>query len=390
MIGFIYKIGIALYETILPLIALFRKDARLLVNGRKESAASLERWERGDDASLVWIHVASKGEYEQVKPLISLIKEWQPQRKMALTFYSPSGYNTTWDKEVDWQGYFPGDKPSKVKVFLDRMRPDMAIFCKNEWWWNTLGILEKRSIPIHYVSSTVREDHYFIKSPLSFFQNTLNAVISYGVVDQKSLETMTAKYPSLNVYRSGDMRVARVTDLSKNSEKTGLSEVLQGKMVIIYGSVWQSDLPVMRKLIEKYPESTHVVFPHMLDESSINIFEKELSNHDNILIIKEAGKLAQSYRYGQLAYIGGGYGDGVHNVLEAAIYKIPVVTGPRNRKSSEAQELKKLGCLYDEGIDGSFEDFINSFETNKQKLDTFLDRHINATIVTYNHIFGDQ
>jgi len=397
----IYTLGIWLYGKLILVASLWNKDARVWRQGRKRNLDSLKIFRQKNEGELVWIHCASHGEYEQGLPLIQMIKRKQPSVSIALTFFSPSGYNAVREKApVDWIGYIPLDVKSTIGSFLTVLKPSKAIFVKNEWWWNSLSCLIHHNIPVHFVSSTVRTDHYFVKYKLSFIMAILRSVDSYGVIDSTSAGAIKTIINPSKVYTSGDMRVDRVQSIANNYEDKNSNLTLD--KVIIYGSVWKEDIPSIRLLMQEYADHIHILFPHKIDDKHVSDLKQVLHGStitfDLAEITKKGayifpvmGKLSSTYRHADIAYIGGGHGVGIHNTLEAAVYGIPLFSGPNIEKSKEALELQSLGLLHlIAGTELPTELPMLNLKKIKSASSKYFDRSKGGTAVTYNYIFGDQ
>ena len=398
----IYNILLTIYGVLLRVAAMWNSKARAILQGRKHSISSLALWRASHKGPVIWVHCASHGEYEQVAPLLALIKQRQPAQLLVLTFYSPSGYTAVQGKTVaDWVGYLPGDTKKATSEFLDLLRPKLAIWVKNEWWWQVLSQLSTRDVPIHSVAATFRPDQYFVRYPVRFMKQVLQSITSLGVVDDASCEVLADLLPNANCYRSGDIRADRVAALAMaDMPQHPICEKLQKQSnIVIYGSAWLSDAPALALLRQQYPDYIHVIFPHDLTDDNIAAMQEKfqcvLLQEESALaagvcyIAPVMGLLAYVYRCADYCYVGGGYGGGVHNVLEAAVYKKPVFVGPRYHKSKECAVLLDSGGLWDvkslQSREGSWPSDMEAKALTAAN--DFFSSHIGAADRTYVHIF---
>lgn len=398
----LYQILIKSYGLIISLSSLWNPSAKAWKNGRANNINSLIRWRSQLSDEVFWMHVASHGEFEQGIQLIKKIKIEKPHYKIALTFFSPSGFNAVRNHtDIDWIGYIPLDTRSQMTNFIDILNPSIAVFVKNEWWWNCLDILAKRKIPFHNISSTIRKNHYFIKYKFEFIKSIINSFESIGVVDQESLQNLKTVFPQLRSYRAGDMRVDRVAKLKEKESDNLISNLIKGRECIIYGSVWPSDLPAIKSIIEAYPKHKHLLFPHIIENGNVNKLLSKLHNAtvfnkyagQNTVIYNKMGILATSYRHASFVYIGGGYSKGIHNILEAAIYDKPILIGPNHYKSSEANILSKSKAVTSLSKNPSKNEIptydVDTLKEIQLEYKFFFEKHLGATNVIFDNIFKD-
>lgn len=362
----IYSFSIYILIFFIRLASLFNEKARQSIIGRKQWRKKLRHALQSNTNKIIWIHVSSLGEFEQAKPLITRIKSDYPQYKILLTFFSPSGYNACKNfPYADWIFYMPYDTVQNAKDFLDIVRPQFVLFIKYEFWLNFLFEIQKRknNIKCFLISSVFRKHQPFFKWYGGIFRQALKIYDTIFVQDKLSLKFLKLLGINNNVYLSGDTRVDRVVEIAKQSISIPvIEEYCKNYRVIIAGSSWYSDekilIPALVKLKEKY-NVRFIIAPHHPDKKNINklvqLLDKyhlsyskytELSNNDKIstdvLIIDTIGILNKIYRYAHIAYIGGGFNDGIHNILEPAVYGLPVLFGKKYEKFYEAVELIKL------------------------------------------------
>ena len=349
-----------------------------MIEGRKEVPKKSD----SENEDLIWIHAASLGEFEQGRPIIEQIKKDYPNKKILLSFFSPSGYNIMKDyAEVDEVCYIPFDTRKKAKQFIERKNPALVIFIKYEFWFNFLIELNLKQIPVVFVSAIFREDQFFFKKRGNWFLNKLKKVDYFFVQNDKS-KIILENNGIQNCSIAGDTRFdAVITNSNSDYQNDLINEFLLGKKSIIFGSTWEEDQALIVKLINsgKLGSKKIIIAPHEINSSkieklveTINIqvgrySKKEVSSQ--VLIIDQIGILKYLYRFCDLAYIGGGFGVGIHNTLEAIVYKVPVIFGPNFKKFDEAINMINNGIGFYISNYEEFEARIIAF----QKLDSQFD-----------------
>lgn len=377
-----YSLVIHLYAFLIELISPFHKKARLMRLGQWKTNGTLrEKIDR--NAKYIWFHASSLGEFEQGRPLIEKIKAEHPEYKILLTFFSPSGYEVRKNYGgADVVCYLPFDTPYRVKKFLDLSKPVMAIFIKYEFWDNYLSELKRRNIPVYIVSAIFRKEQLFFKWYGGMYRKVLSYFTHIFVQDDASRELLS-KYSVTNVSVFGDTRFDRVQDVYKNSKQVPMVELFvnnnrsDNQLTMVAGSSWQQDEEVYLNYFNEHPELKLIIAPHeihkdhlmhiesMLKRPSIRLSEateKDIKGK-SCLIVDSFGLLSSIYRYGDLAYIGGGFGAGIHNVLEAAVYGIPVIFGPKYHKFKEARDLLQVGGAFSITDEKSFESKMEELST---------------------------
>jgi 3-deoxy-D-manno-octulosonic-acid transferase len=314
----------------------------------------LIRQQREKDASYIWFHAASLGEFEQGRPLMERIRAKYPEYKILLTFFSPSGYEVRKNYPgADIICYLPFDKPRNVKKFLDLARPCMAFFIKYEFWKNYMDELNRRCIPVYSVSSIFRKDQVFFKWYGGRYRDVLKD-FDHLFVQNEASKRFLAKIDVTKVTVVGDTRFDRVLEIREEAKALPLVEKFKGNaFTLVAGSSWGPDEDLFIEYFNTHPEIKLIIAPHVVDENHLveivdklkrpylrysRAHEKKVGSVD-CLIIDCFGLLSSIYRYGEIAYIGGGFGAGIHNTLEAAVYGIPVVFGPKYQKFMEAIRL---------------------------------------------------
>lgn len=356
-----YSFAIRLYAWVVSLIAPFHRKARLMRAGQRQTEGILrERIDRR--ARYIWFHAASLGEFEQGRPLMERIKATHPSYKILLTFFSPSGYEVRKNyKGADVVCYLPFDTPERVNRFLDLANPAVAIFIKYEFWGNYLRALRKRGVPTYIISSIFRRDQLFFQWYGYPYRKLLTCFTHLFVQDKKSVEVL-AENGIHNVTETGDTRFDRVLDVCHEAKLLPLVErFVAGKegtekpaFVLVAGSSWPPDEAVFIPYFHAHPEMRLIIAPHEIHEEHLRGIEamlkrpsirySQVKSADDLagkdcLIIDCFGLLSSIYRYGQFAYIGGGFGVGIHNTLEAAVYGVPVFFGPNYKRFREAVDL---------------------------------------------------
>lgn len=353
----IYSLGIYIFAGCIKIASLFNKKARLLVRGHKQIFSILEE-QTDRKSTYLWFHASSLGEFEQGRPLIERIHNKHPECRILLTFFSPSGYEVRKDyKGADIVCYIPFDTPHNVRRFLNTIKIEKAFFIKYEFWPNFLRGLNKKGIEIFSVSSIFRDNQLFFKWYGKGYAKALTYFKHLFVQDRHSKDLLRSIGIS-NVSIVGDTRADRVIEVAAASKNYPIIEkFVNGDPTFIAGSSWPADEELFIPYFMTKPDWKLIIAPHEIHEEHLAEIEVRLKGRDYIrlsqaslenikgydtLIIDCFGMLSSIYRYGHIAYIGGGFGVGIHNVLEAAVFDIPVLFGPNNQRFREAQELKQL------------------------------------------------
>ncbi|MBL7889120.1 MAG: 3-deoxy-D-manno-octulosonic acid transferase [Bacteroidia bacterium] len=355
----IYNISIYLYRIAIGITSLFNKKAQLWIDGRKDIFKKLEIVFSKKQTSIIWVHCASLGEFEQGRPLIEEIKRKHPNYSILLTFFSPSGYEVRKNYQgADYIFYLPIDTPTNTDKFLDIVKPAYTFFVKYEFWFNYLNALKKRKIPTYLVSGIFRDDHHFFK-PYGKWSRKQLACFNHFFVQNKHSEELLQSIGYTNTTVTGDTRFDRVSEIAKTVKRFDLIEQFcKDHPVFIAGSTWNEDEQILAQSSIISMGYKLIIAPHEIDEKHIDsiirqfktgspetqcIRYSELTEKNDslatILIIDNIGMLSSLYQYGKLAYIGGGFGKGIHNILEAATFGLPVIFGPNYQKFTEAKEL---------------------------------------------------
>lgn len=375
-LNLLYNIGIAGYGAAIAVASAFNNKARLFREGRKgllgRMAAKVDH-----SSPIIWFHCSSVGEFEQARPLIEWYRENRKEYRILLTFFSPSGYEMRKNYPLaDWVFYMPLDTVSNARRFLDIVKPCKAVFIKYEFWYNFISELHARNIETYIVSAIFREEQVFFKPYGGLFRSMLKSFTSLFVQDLRSKELLESIGISENVIVCGDTRFDRVNQITASSREFPLIERFsRNSFTVLAGSTWGPDEEILAATIKNFSKVKLVIAPHEIHKEHIekicalfkgykvlkfSDFDKEYKEgydgkyeelarfeqqleESNVLIIDCLGILSSIYRYGKFAYIGGGFGVGIHNILEAATYGIPVVFGPKYHKFKEAKDLISRG-----------------------------------------------
>ena len=372
----IYNLAMYLLELGVKLAALFSDKPAKMVKGHRD-AYDLLKSKIDRNARYIWFHAASLGEFEQGRPLIERIRKEYPQYKILQTFFSPSGYEVRKNYDgADIVCYLPIDTPSNVKKFIDLVNPCMVFFVKYEFWQNYLNALSKRGVPVYSVSSIFRPGQIFFRWYGKSYQQVLKTFAHLFVQNEES-KLLLAEIGVKNTTVVGDTRFDRVLDICAAAKQLPLVQKFKGgALTFVAGSSWGPDEDIFIKYFNAHPEMKLIIAPHVVNDGHLKEIESKLqrscirytkATEENVeqadcLIIDCYGLLSSIYRYGEISYIGGGFGVGIHNVLEAAVYGIPVIFGPNNKKFREAQHLL--------ANKGGFE--INGYEDFEQLMNKFL------------------
>ncbi len=376
----LYNLIIHFYNFLIRLSSLFNPKAKLWIAGRKNIFERI-RQEIPDGENTAWFHCASLGEFEQGRPVIEQFKKLYPKLKIVLTFFSPSGYKIRKNyKEADYIFYLPIDTPKNVRKFITLTKPVIAIFIKYEFWFNYLNYLNKMNIPVLVISSIFRPEQRFFKWYGGWFRKMLGNISYFFVQNQQSANLL--KSINLNNFTvSGDTRFDRVYELAQKSKKFALIEKFAGGAeIFLAGSTWPPDEEIIKSLIERGINNLKFIFaPHEVHNDRINSLQNNLGNNvlrfseaneknisgAKILIIDNIGILSHLYQYAKIAYIGGGFGVGIHNILEAATFGKPVIFGPNYKKFQEARELINSGGAFSINRRDEFLDIVLQLIDNK-------------------------
>ncbi|RIJ48893.1 3-deoxy-D-manno-octulosonic acid transferase [Maribellus luteus] len=408
---FLYNLGIYFYALATRVAALFNPKAKLFVSGRKNWKQQLKS---GVDsqADYLWFHCASLGEFEQGRPVIEEVRKEFPQYKIALTFFSPSGYEIRKNYDgADLVAYLPLDTKSNVRYFLDVLQPRKAFFVKYEYWYNYIHQLKQRNIPLYIVSAIFRENQSFFKNSLwgKWYRKMLFSFEHIFIQNEKSAQLLE-KIDITNYTIAGDTRFDRVAAIAKSAKKFENVEKFKGNSpLIIAGSTWKPDEELLAAFINNSRGVKFILAPHEVAPANINRIHQLLKKKAisfskvqntaieefDVLIIDSIGILSSLYQYGNIAYIGGGFGVGIHNILEAATFKLPIIFGPNYLKFKEAVDLVEEKGAFPIDDSNSLNKALNRLLEDKNELanasgicQKYVEKNVGSTKVIIKKVFN--
>jgi len=358
-------------------VALWNKKARLWLAGRKDIFKKLKAELRNQNSQLTWMHCSSLGEFEQGRPVLEGLKLKGKNHKILLTFFSPSGYEIRKDyKGADWVFYLPMDSKKNAKKFLDIINPSLVIFVKYDYWYFYITECKKRNIPLLMISAVFRKSQPFFKWYGSLHRKMLGCFTHFFVQDDDSLLLLEPVGLINKASVAGDTRFDRVAAIAENFEPAeAIVKFCGSSPVLVAGSTWTEDDKIIKEALADIPELKLIIAPHEIHpehlqqvktifadsvfysqltthnsqltthNSRLTTHNAQLTSHDSrltthsCLIIDNIGMLSRLYRYATITYVGGGFGKGIHNTLEAAVYGKPVFFGPNYKKFREASGL---------------------------------------------------
>jgi len=380
----LYNIGTQFYFFFIRIASFFNQKARFWVNGRKNLLNNIEAI-LPENERRIWIHCASLGEFEQGRPVIERLKSLNQGIKIVLTFFSPSGFEVRKNfKGADYIFYLPQDTKTNAKKFISLINPKYVIFVKYEFWVHYINELKSREIPLYLISANFRKGQLFFRWYGGFYRSILHKITHLFVQNENSLELLI-EIGITNVTISGDTRFDRVVDIAAQTKDIPLVSLFkQNKKILIGGSTWNKDNELIVDLInsESLKDTKFIIAPHEIHEKDIEELINSIkiksiryseANENNIieamvLIIDNIGLLSSLYRYADIAYIGGGFGKGIHNTLEAATFGMPVLFGPNYKKFREAIDLVKLGAAFPVNSSKELTDIVNDLFIDQNKL----------------------
>ena len=331
----------------------------------------------------IWFHAASLGEFEQGRPLIEHIKAKYPNYKILLTFFSPSGYEVRKDYEgADIVCYLPIDTFRNARRFLNAIQPVMVFFIKYEFWYHYLSILKKRNVPTYSVSSIFRPNQIFFRWYGYEYKKVLRCFTKFFVQNQQSKDLLSSIGIN-NVEITGDTRFDRVLSIKEKAHHLPLVEqFVNHKKTFVAGSSWSPDEEIFIEYFNQHPQWKLIIAPHVVNKEHISaiknkvkgrvVLYSEINKGDietaDCLVIDCYGLLSSIYQYGDVTYVGGGFGAGIHNVLEAAVWNVPVIFGPNNHNFMEARNLIAVGGGFEINNYNEFDNLLNRFSSSSECL----------------------
>lgn len=358
----LYNLLIYCVAFLLKLAALFNPKLKLFVDGRRQSSSILKDKIKTQDR-VIWFHCSSLGEFEQGRPVIEKAKKLYPTHKIVISFFSPSGYEVRKNYELAHAVvYLPIDTNKNVKEFIELLHPEIAIFVKYEFWPNLLNQLKEKNIPTILISGIFRENQLFFKIYGGWMRHKLQIFTHFFVQDNNSKELLnTIKFDNVTI--SGDTRFDRVFEIvNQNNTLDFLENFKDNQYTLVAGSTWPDDDKLLTDYINKHASSKEkfIIAPHNINPITIKKLQKNIlvkcvlySNYQQqelktaqVFIVDTIGILTKVYSYADVAYVGGGFTNGIHNILEPATFGVPIIIGPSYQKFREAVDLVKLnGCL---------------------------------------------
>lgn len=353
-----YNLFLILFRTGIRIAAIWNTKARQWNRGRKKFPVI------PFSEKVIWVHAASLGEFEQGRPVLEALKQQYPSYKIVLSFFSPSGYEVRKNYPgADSIIYLPIDNIINAKKLISAINPSLVIWVKYEYWYYYLTELKKRNIPVILVSGIFRDSQPFFRWYGAIWQEMLHCFHHLFVQNEKSQQFLRTIHIEENVSIGGDTRFDRVVAIAAKKEPVNhIMGFVAGKPVLVAGSTWEDDEIELIHYVKAHPEIKFIIAPHEVDRENLNDVKKEFHNsifyselatgvlvpeNINVLIIDNIGMLSKLYQYADITYVGGGFGkDGIHNILEAAVYGKPVVFGPVYEKFAEAKELVEMGGAF--------------------------------------------
>lgn len=388
-----YNIGIYIYIAFVKLAALFgHRKAKRMIAGHKETFSKLKEGLH-ENTDYLWFHVSSLGEFEQGRPVMERIRAEYPQYRIVLTFFSPSGYDSAKNYQyADVVCYLPFDTKLNAKRFVALVKPKMAFFVKYEYWMNFLDVLKKKGVPTYSISSIFRKEQVFFRFWGGYYRRVLRCFNHFFVQNEVS-KTLLATLGIDAVSVVGDTRFDRVAQIKEAARQLPLVEAfIEGnKRVFVVGSSWGADENVYLPYFNNNQGWKLIIASHEVNEERLKSIESKVKGvcvrytqatmdevrAADVLLIDCFGLLSSIYRYGNIAYVGGGFGVGIHNILEAAVYGIPVFFGPNNAKFQEASDLKDCGGGIEIHDAAEFADYMHRFMENPRSQKTAADAAAN-------------
>lgn len=383
LVGFLYNLSISFYQFIVWLASFFNSKASKMVIGRRNWADNLKNALQNNSQPLAWFHCASLGEFEQGRPLIEAFAEQFPNHKILLTFFSPSGYEIrkNYDKAHVIR-YLPFDTFSNAKEFLEIVKPEIVLFVKYEFWHNLLFLLNQKKVPTYLISANFRQNQIFFKSYGGFFKETLQYFDHIFVQNEKSENLLQSiNYQAITI--AGDTRFDRVNDLVKSVKPIEIiSTFKSNKKLFVIGSAWAADIDFLMDFLNDLKYDLKIIIaPHEIKYEEIENWQAKFTkksvkysdvlsnqgavNEADILIIDNIGMLSSIYQYANFSWIGGAFEKGLHNILEAATFGMPIFFGNKNyQKFQEALDLANLGGAFPIGNFDDFSEKMNLFTSN--------------------------
>jgi len=407
----LYNISIFFYSFLIRLTAPFNIKAQQINKGRKQTFNELQANIK-HNRPIAWVHCASLGEFEQGRPVIEAIRKQHPEFQILLTFFSPSGYEIRKNYDLaDYICYLPADTKRNAKKLIELVRPEMVFFVKYEFWFHYIKELKKRNIPLYLVSAIFRENQLFFKNTPwgKWYRKMLFCFEQFFVQDDQSVKLLHS-VGIKNVTKAGDTRFERVAEIARNGKNIPMVEKFKGNnLLVVAGSTWKPDEELLVQYIHSHPETKFIIAPHETKKANIERLisllktpvicyteaTEESVMNKQVLIVDTIGILSSIYKYADLAYIGGGFGTGIHNTLEAAIFGMPIVFGPNYLKFNEATTMVNLGIAFPVNDFPLLNTVLNQLLTKNEKRNSiaeqcthFINQNLGATQIILNKVFN--
>ena len=401
----LYQIGIRLYGLGIHLAVPFSKKAAAWVKGRKGW-----RQEILDNVPatgrFLWVHAASLGEMEQGIPVVQELRKKYPRHKILITFFSPSGYENFQNEDLaDYVMYLPLDTKRNAQEFLSLFSPELALFIKYDVWLNFFRQIKLMEIPLVLAPASFREDQIYFKKPWrSLFLPVLQGVDKI-LVQNSRIEQLLQNHQFTNVEVCGDTRFERAAEITQAhfiSKK--IEEFCEDYLIIVGGSTWPPEEDILEKTLHRYPECKVIIAPHDVSDGNVERLQKKFqkqgamlysekpqnSYRNNwVMIIDTMGMLKKIYRYGHLAFVGGGFGKSIHSIVEPAAYKIPVAFGPKHHKFPEASEMMEYGVGFEINQVRDLEKIVRDLDlhpSNRRALERKSEEYLQTKVGSTNRI----
>jgi len=411
--SFLYNLSIFFYSILIRLASPFNQKASQIREGRKRVFTELPN-KINHDRPIIWVHCASLGEFEQGRPLIEAIKKQHPNYQIFLTFFSPSGYEIRKNYELaDYIFYLPADTKSNARKLIEQVNPEIVFFIKYEFWFHYIKELKRQNIPLYLISSIFRENQLFFQnSPWGkWYRKMLFNFEHFFVQDKQSVELLES-IGLKNVTQAGDTRFDRVAEIARKGKMIPLVEKFKNnQQLVVAGSTWKPDEELLIEYIHAHPDIKFVIAPHETKRVNIdrliNLLKtpvvcyteatEETVKNNQVLIVDTIGLLSSIYQYADLAYIGGGFGVGIHNTLEAAIFGMPIVFGPTYLKFNEAMTMVKLQVAFPVNNYSELKTILESLLSDKEKREriikectNFTNQNLGATQIIISKVFNNK
>ena len=414
---FIYSLFIYLYNFAINFAAFFNnRKAKLWVDGRKDVFNLISNFTKTNSKPIIWVHCASLGEFEQGRPFIEYVHKNMSNYSILLTFFSPSGYEIRKNfSQADFICYLPIDTQINAKRFIQIVNPEKVVFVKYEYWFNFINQIHKKQIPLYVISAILRPNQHFFK-PYGFWFLKHLKYVNLFFTQNSTTTQLLAKNNIKQVIQCGDTRFDRVLKIASQQVEFPIINTFvancKEKNVIVAGSTWTEDEVFLERLLKSNSNLKLIIVPHEIHSSNIKSIQQLFANHSveiysqtseerlidaKVLIIDTIGMLSKIYRYGKFAYIGGGFGAGIHNILEAVAYNIPVVFGPKYLKFDEAVSLINLKGAFSFSTQEQLNNIVNQLLNDNNFYNktcdicsAYVNENIGATDVIVKNIFGTK